>query len=216
MTNQRVGKIQVLSRAPNDKCGNAVWFCVCGYCGSEFTAMGQAIRSGHTRSCGCLQRIVVSKLSRTHGMSRTRIFKNWAAMKQRCENPNSTSYKDYGAKGISVCREWHDFWNFYSWAISNGYSDGLTIDRKDNSKGYFPDNCRWATRAEQNRNTTRTHRIECNGRFITAAEAARMVHVSRSSVAEWCRSGRVSTIEDVIKVAKEISDVKHLRGKQNA
>ena len=216
MTNQRFGRIQVLSRVNNDKYGNAMWLCVCGYCGSKFVTTGSAIRGGHTRSCGCLQKSVASKLLRTHGMSRTRIFKNWAAMKQRCENPNNTAYKDYGAKGIFVCEEWHDFEKFYSWAISSGYSDGLTIDRKDNSKGYYPDNCRWATRAEQNRNTTRTHKIECNGRFITAAEASRMVNVSRSSVAEWCRSGRVSTIADVIKAEKEISDVKHLRRKQNA
>lgn len=216
MTNQRVGTIQVLSRAPSDKYGNAMWRCVCGYCGDEFVTKGNALRSGHTRSCGCLQKIVASNLSRTHGMSRTRIFKNWEAMKQRCENPNSRAYKDYGAKGISVCEDWHDFEKFYSWAISSGYFDGLTIDRKDNSKGYFPDNCRWATRAEQNRNTTRTHRIEYNGRFITAAEAGRMVNVSRSTVAKWCRSGRVSTIEDVIKAEKEISDIKHFRRKLNA
>ena len=216
MTNQLVGKIRILRRAPNDKYGNAMWFCLCGYCGSEFVASGHSIRVRHTRSCGCLQKITASKISRTHGMSRSRIFKNWEAMKQRCENPNSTAYKDYGAKGIYVCQEWQDFVNFYSWAISNGYSDGLTIDRKDNSKGYSPDNCRWATRAEQNRNTTRTHRIEYNGQFITAAEAGRMVNVSRSTIAKWCRSGRVSTIADVIKAEKEISDIKHFRRKLNA
>lgn len=77
-------------------------------------------------------------------------------MKQRCGDPNTRSFKDYGGRGITVCDEWaHDFVAFRDWALANGYTDELTIDRKDPDGNYCPDNCRWATRAEQNRNQRR-------------------------------------------------------------
>lgn len=89
-----------------------------------------------------------------HDLSYTRIYKIWIGMKVRCNNSNSVPYPYYGAKGIKVCTEWGDmengFMNFYKWAMENGYSDNLTIDRLDPSKGYSPDNCRWADRFTQN------------------------------------------------------------------
>ena len=122
-------------------------------------------------------------------------------MIQRCENPHNGAYCDYGGKGIKVCEEWKDFRGFMEWAMANGYDDTLTIERKDNRKGYNPQNCRFATRAEQNRNTTRTHRIKYGDRVLTAAEAGRIVGVDRSSVAKWVRDGRVETMDDVFKIA---------------
>ena len=71
-------------------------------------------------------------------------------MKQRCLNPNNTAYKFYGGRGITICDEWLDFNNFYNWAMANGYSDSLTIDRINNDGNYNPDNCRWTTRSIQN------------------------------------------------------------------
>ena len=88
-----------------------------------------------------------------HGMSNTRIYQIWADMKDRCFNENNKFYKRYGGRGITVCDEWsHDFQTFYDWAISNGYSDNLTIDRKDNDGNYEPSNCRWSTQHEQSMN----------------------------------------------------------------
>lgn len=75
-------------------------------------------------------------------------YKSWKAMLRRCENPKHASYRWYGAKGISVCDDWHDYAKFKQWALTNGWEKGLTIDRIDVSKGYFPENCRWVTQSE--------------------------------------------------------------------
>lgn len=200
MTGMQFGNLVVIRREPNDKYGNAMWLCHCD-CGKEFVTQGHAIRSGHTRSCGHIQREKTATMNTTHQMSNTALYKAWASMKQRCENPNNGSYRDYGARGITVCTEWHDFETFYKWAAEQGYRPGLTIERKNNNLGYCPSNCTLATRAQQNQNTRRTHRIETEQGYITAAQAARIAGVDRSTAAKWVRDGLVQTLDDVISQA---------------
>lgn len=99
-----------------------------------------------------------------HGMSRTPLYNTWRNIHQKCMNPNSPLYKYYGGRGICVCDEWKsDFIVFYNWAYSNGYHDGLTIDRIDNNGDYTPDNCRWVTMKEQSINKRNTSMLEYNG-----------------------------------------------------
>jgi hypothetical protein len=85
------------------------------------------------------------------GLSKTRVYRTWRNMHQRCENPKTSGYNSYGGKGIKVCADWREFLPFYDWAMANGYRDNLTIDRLDSNKNYEPGNCRWATWAEQAR-----------------------------------------------------------------
>ena len=102
--------------------------------------------------------------NRKHGGFGTRLYRIWIGMKDRCFNKNGSNYYAYGAKGIVVCDEWkNSFEAFRSWALENGYEDTLTLDREDNDKGYYPDNCRWATSKEQllNRRPSKP-----NGNFV--------------------------------------------------
>lgn len=106
-----------------------------------------------------------------HGLRKHRLFSVWNGMKQRCFNSNWYAYKDYGGRGISVTDEWKDdFLCFYHWAMNNGYRQGLTLDRIDNSKGYSPDNCRWVTIKEQSNNRRSNRNITYKGQTKTLAQ----------------------------------------------
>lgn len=107
-----------------------------------------------------------------HGCTNTRLFHIWQHMKARCNYPANKSYRNYGGRGIIVCTEWNDFLPFQEWALNNGYSDSLTIDRIDNSKGYCPENCRWVNYYVQNNNRRYNHLIEYKGEIKTLAQWA--------------------------------------------
>lgn len=148
----------------------SLWECRCD-CGNIFKATAGHLISGHSKSCGCLRKKQASSNFRTHGASESRLHRIWANMKTRCTNNNDPSYKNYGGRGISICSEWSDdFEAFANWAKNNGYSELLTIDRKDNAKGYTPDNCRWVDFKTQSRNRRNNHIIEYKGEKKTLAE----------------------------------------------
>lgn len=145
---QRFGRLTTIKDVGKNSRRERLWLCSCD-CGNQPIVSSRSLISGHTRSCGCFRRERVKEgLTKSHGGSKTHLYKVWAAMKQRCENSNNKSYNNYGGRGIHVCEEWLDFKPFYDWAIENGYKRGLDIDRKNNDLGYSPDNCRFVTRRE--------------------------------------------------------------------
>lgn len=130
LTGQRFGTLVVIRAGPSTKRGAARWHCKCD-CGGETMRNGYSLTSGNATSCG-------ASVHRTkHGMHDTRLYRIWSAMLQRCRNPNNGQYANYGARGISVCEEWLRSTPFISWALENGYSDDLEIDRINKAIMYF-------------------------------------------------------------------------------
>lgn len=181
LTGMKFNKLTVIERAENNKYNRAQWLCRCD-CGNIIVVSGNAILESNTKSCGCLKGETDRKSkNKTHGMSETRLFRCWTAMKARCRDKHLKAYKDYGGRGIKVCDEWeHDFMAFYNWSMANGYRDDLTIDRKDVNGNYCPENCRWITKKEQASNKRTNRYIEHNGETKTIAEWAKIAGVERS------------------------------------
>lgn len=144
------------------KGGPHYWIFRCD-CGKEIVARKNAVTSGNTKRCVDCSNQLSSKRNTTHGLTNTRLYKEWAGMIQRCENQSSTSWSRYGANGVSVCTEWHRFESFKDWAFENGYTDEMTIDRIDSNGNYEPSNCRWSTVREQANNKNKTIWITYNG-----------------------------------------------------
>lgn len=152
ITGQRFARLTAIERGPNTG-ENVQWWCQCD-CGNRTLVRASYLRTGHTRSCGCLRREAGERQGPdniVHGhranSSRSPTYHTWLNMIARCDNPSAISYRYYGARGITVCERWRNFENFL--ADMGERPPGKTIDRKDNDKGYEPGNCRWATPAEQ-------------------------------------------------------------------
>lgn len=167
LTGQRFGRLTVIERVKNNKFGTAQWYCKCD-CG-KYDIVSTGNLKKNTASCGCYRKERMTK----HGKSNERIYKIWKDVIKRCNNSNHRFYNNYGGRGITVCDEWlHDFQAFYDWAMNNGYENSLTIDRIDNNKGYFPDNCRWVDYKIQANNRRSNHLITYNGKTQTMAQWA--------------------------------------------
>lgn len=132
--------------------GRNKWLCSCD-CGAVKEVRTHSLTSGCTKSCGCLRREVSAQRATRHGCCGEKLYAVWNMMKQRCSNSNQHDYHYYGGRGIRVCNEWlNDYAAFRTWALANGYEDGLTIDRVNTYGDYTPENCRWITIQDQQKN----------------------------------------------------------------
>lgn len=177
------GNVTVICRYPeNSKDGKAQWVCKCNLCGSYFVTTGKGLRTGKTKSCGCLVSKKCAERNTTHGIIGTaehglRLAKVHIDMIRRCYNKNREEYSDYGARGIYIVPEWYTpnvvgnpgFVNFYHWMIDHGYHRGLSIDRIDNDGPYAPWNCRLVGVDVQARNKR-------NNKWITDIDGERLVY----------------------------------------
>ena len=189
---RRFAKLVVLKEHPERGNGHVQWECICD-CGTKSIVQGVHLVSGHTQTCGCSRMKHLQTVNVTHGMSKTGLYHIWSSMKSRCYYKKNVSFYRYGRRGISVCREWEKFENFYEWAINNGYKPGLSIDRIDNNGNYEPSNCKWSTIIEQANNMSSNKKMEHNGKTKTIAEWCRVYGMKRDFAYRRAKKGLTMT-----------------------
>lgn len=183
LVGQRFGRLTVMQKSSEKKGTKICWDCVCD-CGNFVRSVaGCNLKRGFVNSCGCFRRETITRRNTKHGMSRTRLHRIWSGMRSRCFNNNDKSFKDYGGRGITVCDEWKDdFQAFHDWAITNGYSDDLTIERNDVNDNYCPENCLWITNQEQQNNRRSSHLLTYNGETHNLKEWAKITGINYSTL----------------------------------
>lgn len=184
---KKFGRLLVIKRAFPNICKKAIWICRCD-CGKESVAIGVDLRNGHTRSCGCLASEVVSKRNTKHGMSGDAEHVTWKNMTQRATNKNHPQFKDYGGRGITVCERWSVFENFFA-DMGKKPGKGYSIERIENDLGYSKENCKWATRAEQNNNCRTSRLITFNGKTKNVVTWASDIGMNHGTLKSRLRSG---------------------------
>lgn len=186
LTGKRFGRITVIKEGSRKRNKSGIpermWICKCD-CGNVFSCNTSRLKQGITKSCGCLRREVTAQNNHKHGMSKTKLYRIWSEMNGRCFCNTNKAYKNYGGRGITVCDEWREkFVVFRELAISNGYEEGLTIERIDNNGNYCPENCKWIPKSEQPKNRRNCHYITYHGETKTLSEWSRELHIDRECV----------------------------------
>lgn len=210
ITGMRFGRLVAVKRLRTDTSPSgrkySVWLCKCD-CGNNKEVRLTNLRQGTVQSCGCYahdvrsknaQELKIGEKMKKHGDANKNLplYNVWCAMKRRCYNPRVKYYALYGGRGIKVCNEWMDYLPFKEWALSNGYHQGLTLDRINCNGNYEPSNCRWVTTQEQQRNRRNNKHYDYKGKLYTVLEIANMVGLKPRTI-----QGRIErgwTIEEVV------------------
>ena len=181
-------RLTVVREYGKDKYGSWLWESKCS-CGSEKIVIAHIkdLKSGNTKSCGCLNKERIKQSRTKHGDSNSRLYRVWIKILSRVNNPKDKNYNDYGGRGIVVCNEWLDYSSFREWAISTGYNydapqGQYTIERIDVNGNYCPENCRWATQLEQANNKRNSAFLSFNGETHTIAEWSRILNMPSGAI----------------------------------
>lgn len=190
LTGKKYNKLTVLKRV-KDKNKATMWLCKCD-CGKKTIVSAGNLKNNHTTSCGCYaiqkkkNKMQKQNPMYKHGLYNTRINRIWNSMKKRCYLKTHQAYNNYGGRGILVCDEWlnkeNGFINFYNWSMKNGYKDDLSIDRINVNGNYEPNNCRWATREEQQNNKRNNRIIKYNGEEKTLTEWSKIYGINYNTL----------------------------------
>jgi hypothetical protein len=178
LAGQRFGLLSVVERA-GKRGSQALWRCKCD-CGAECTKTLGNLRSGHTKSCGCLRSTVTTEAKTKHAMYGTPTYRSWSSMLTRCNTPSNHKYPDYGGRGITVHGPWHDFATFL--ADMGERPSGTTLGRQDNDGNYEPGNCSWETDKQQGRNKRNTKLFEFEGITATLPEHCERLGLNTSTI----------------------------------
>lgn len=182
---QVFGRLTVLSYHHTSK-RKTYFLCQCA-CDNQTVVARSNIKSGHTRSCGCLQTLTPTKHGHTPGKQRSPEYSAWTAMISRCCNPKNTHFQAYGGRGIAVCERWRNSFTDFLADMGPKRDPSLTLEREDNEKGYEPSNVKWATRADQMRNTRRTHLVTISGETHCLTDWATIIGISPRALADRIR-----------------------------
>lgn len=193
ISGQTFSRLLVVEKVSKPDGGKAKWRCVCS-CGNTMETTAYSLRSGETRSCGCLRaelladrNKIIKRNSENYRSRHPREYWSFMNMRSRCGNPKNPMYADYGGRGIKVCDEWATFAQFY--ADMGDRPEGMTLDRKDTNGDYEPSNCRWATYEQQANNRRNNRLFEHDGRSMTIARWAAQAGIKKSSLAYRLKAG---------------------------
>lgn len=170
---QRFNRLLCIEMIGLDKHGHSLARFKCD-CGNETILNASGVKGGRIKSCGCLVHEPHGNYPQTqHGLCNSTLYRRWSGARNRCNNPTNKAYPNYGGRGIKMCEEWDsNFLAFYDWALSNGYSKDLSLDRIDNDGPYSPENCRWADVKTQGNNRRTNVYISFDGKTQTLHEWA--------------------------------------------
>lgn len=190
LKNEKYGRLRVASELEKEN-NKRVMLCICD-CGNIKKTLLTSLRTGKVKSCGCLNRELTKERSLKHGLTGTRLYEIWQGIKKRCLNEKCKAYNDYGGRGLKIYEPWiNEFKLFYDWALLNGYNKDLSIDRINNNIGYYPDNCKFSTREEQNTNKRNTltkdtvnliRNIKLNNPSVTQLEISKRFNINKSTI----------------------------------
>lgn len=188
ITGKTFGRLTAIKRVGTNKDGRPIWLFKCS-CGNERTINSKDVRSGHSKSCGCLASELLVKRNYRHGKAKSREYKIWAGVKKRVTTGNSLNRKYYLEKGITMCDRWFNSFEAFIDDMGEAPSNEHQIDRIDPNGNYEPANCRWVTRIEQMNNTTNNRWYTINGRTLTQEQWGREVGINGSIISKRIRRG---------------------------